>query len=186
MLRVSLLTTLLSFALLVSVGCSGAPKATDTGGIKPKKPTRPKPVMPPAATTSETALPPAPPKRPDVPKTGAPVAKPSPPPRPSRRMRRAAEPKAAPPPTGVVATGGPALSFSFSPKKAKAGAKVTLTLSAPVGGVEVFFDGDELTATSKQGGKVLVVTVPKDASSGYLELRVNGQTFKAAKQLEVQ
>jgi hypothetical protein len=96
-----------------------------------------------------------------------------------------AKPQAAPPPTGV-SVGGPALSFSFSPRKAKAGAKVTLTLSAPVGGVEVYFAGDELTATSKQGGKVLVVTLPKDASSGYLELRVNGQAFKAAEQLEVQ
>ena len=92
---------------------------------------------------------------------------------------------AAPPPTGSYTSATPSLSFTFAPQQASPGGTVTLTLSVATSGVEVFFGSQELEAKVLDDGAKLRVTLPKDATSGYLQLRVNGQVFKAKRALEV-
>lgn len=75
-----------------------------------------------------------------------------------------------------------AVTFTFKPQRARAGQAVTLTLSAPVS-ADVYFGGKKLDANAQDDGRVLRVTLPKGAATGYFELRANGRTFKADTEL---
>lgn len=92
---------------------------------------------------------------------------------------------AAPPPTAGLGAGLPAVTFTFSPKRARAGQTVTLTLSAPLA-ADVYFGGKKLAAREGDDGRVLRVTLPKSATTNYFELRVSGRTFKATTELVIE
>jgi hypothetical protein len=79
----------------------------------------------------------------------------------------------------------PEVEFSFAPTTARRGTEVSITLSEPREGVVVLFDGRPLPKKVLQGGRLLVVTVPGDAQSGYLELEHNGRRYRARHPLRV-
>ncbi|MGD8813552.1 MAG: hypothetical protein PVI78_03665 [Anaerolineales bacterium] len=78
----------------------------------------------------------------------------------------------------------PALSFTFSPTSGPAGSDVELYLSSPVP-VDVYYEGRVLPKVVLAGGSTLRVTIPGSASSGYFELRWDGQSVRATVQFTV-
>ncbi len=78
----------------------------------------------------------------------------------------------------------PSLTFTFSPTSGPAGSDVELSLSAPIA-VTVYYEGRVLPKVVTDGGRTLRVTIPGDASSGYFELRWNGQSVRASQQFTV-
>lgn len=94
-------------------------------------------------------------------------------------------PTAAPPPTAGLGVGPAAVTFTFTPERARPGQSITLTLSAPLS-ADVYFGGKMLAARAADDGRVLRVVLPKNARTGYLELRVNGRSFKADTELVIE
>jgi hypothetical protein len=78
----------------------------------------------------------------------------------------------------------PPLSFTFNPTSGPAGSDVELYLSNPVP-VTVYYEGRVLPKAVLAGGSTLRVTIPGDASSGYFELRWDGQSVRATQQFIV-
>ncbi len=79
----------------------------------------------------------------------------------------------------------PAIEFDFSPKVQRRGREVTLTLNPPTLAITVFFNGRPLPKRTLNNGARVVITIPGDARSGYLELEFKGERYKAAKKLRV-
>lgn len=79
----------------------------------------------------------------------------------------------------------PAIEFDFSPKAQRRGREVTLTLNPPTLAVTVFFNGRPLPKRTLDNGARVVITIPGDARSGYLEVEFKGERYRAAKQLRV-
>jgi hypothetical protein len=101
------------------------------------------------------------------------TATPEPPPPPAW----APTPQPPPPPP-------PPLSFTFSPGSGPAGSDVELYLSAAEQ-VEVYYEGRVLPKRVSADGRTLTVTIPGNASSGYFELRWDGQSVRASQQFVV-
>jgi PKD repeat protein len=76
------------------------------------------------------------------------------------------------------------LSFTFSPTSGPVATDVELSLSAAVQ-VTVYYDGQVLPKVVTDGGKTLRVTIPANASSGYFELRWDGQSVTASEQFTI-
>jgi hypothetical protein len=85
----------------------------------------------------------------------------------------------------VNVTSPPPLTFTFSPTSGPPGSDVELSLSRPVEGVTVYFAGRVLPKRVSDGGSRLRVTIPGDATSGYFELKWDGQSATASQQFEV-
>jgi hypothetical protein len=81
-------------------------------------------------------------------------------------------------------TPAPTLSFTFSPTSGPVGSDVTLYLSTAIP-VTVYYEGRVLSKRVLAGGTALLVTIPGDASSGYFELRWDGQSVRATQQFVV-
>jgi hypothetical protein len=79
----------------------------------------------------------------------------------------------------------PALEYTFHPKVGRRGSEVTLILTPPRPRVTVFYNGRPLPKKVFEGGKRLVVTIPGDARSGYFELQLGGERFRAKQRLIV-
>ncbi|MCK5799472.1 MAG: IPT/TIG domain-containing protein [Deltaproteobacteria bacterium] len=79
----------------------------------------------------------------------------------------------------------PLLAFTVAPRNARRGSEVTLTLTPPSQGVSVYLDGRPLPHKVLAGGKQIVVTIPADAKSSYLEVEYKGRRYKAKKKLRV-
>ena len=79
----------------------------------------------------------------------------------------------------------PAVEFDFIPKTQRRGREVTLTLRPPTQAVTVFFNGRPLPKRTLDGGARIIITIPGDGRSGYLELEYKGDRYKAKQQLKV-
>jgi hypothetical protein len=78
----------------------------------------------------------------------------------------------------------PSLTFTFNPTSGPPGSDVELYLSAPVP-VTVYYNGQVLPKVVLAGGSTLRVTIPGNATSGYFELRYDGQSAHATQQFTV-
>jgi len=79
------------------------------------------------------------------------------------------------------------LEFAFSPRSAAPGEEVEIGLGfSPPGGVAVFYDGKALTTRPSSDGKVLAVTLPMDATSGYFEIEWQGRRYRAGEMMEIE
>jgi hypothetical protein len=91
----------------------------------------------------------------------------------------------------VIATATPhateasPFAFTFSPNPAKRGAEVEIRPSIALETATVYFNGRPLPKKVLSNGRVLVVTVPGDAESGYFELEWQGIRVRAADRLNV-
>lgn len=85
---------------------------------------------------------------------------------------------------GNETNGNGLTSFTFYPNPASLGEEVTLYLNEAVA-VLVTYNGQPLPKKVFSGGKVLVVTVPGNAVSGYLELSWDGKSLRAEEPLTV-
>jgi hypothetical protein len=79
----------------------------------------------------------------------------------------------------------PAIEFEVSPAAGRRGAEVTITVKPAREEVTVFFDGRPLPKRVMQGGRIVVVTIPSDARSGYFELELDGKRYRAKKIFKV-
>lgn len=114
---------------------------------------------------------------PAPPPTDTPTEPPPPPPPPTHTPTE-------PPPTDTPTEPPPPLSFTFSPTSGPVGSDVELYLSAAEQ-VEIYYEGRVLPKRVLAGGTTLRVTIPGDASSGYFELRWDGQSVRATQQFVV-
>ena len=88
---------------------------------------------------------------------------------------------------GSEATPAPApagFSFRLSTTRARRGEDVSIFLPAPYS-VEVFFNGRPLPMRATDEGKTLIVTIPGDAVSGYVEVAFQGQRYRSEVALTV-
>jgi hypothetical protein len=83
-----------------------------------------------------------------------------------------------------VTTAPTTLTFTFSPTSGPVASEVELYLSAPIP-VEVYYEGRVLPKVVTDGGMTLRVTIPADATSGYFELRWDGQSVRASEQFTI-
>ena len=79
----------------------------------------------------------------------------------------------------------PAIEFDFAPRAQRRGREVTLTLRPPTVEVTVFFNGQPLPKRTQEGGARVIITIPGDARSGYLELEYKGDRYRAKDKLRV-
>jgi hypothetical protein len=78
----------------------------------------------------------------------------------------------------------PAFTFTVSPNAAKRGSEVLLHLSE-ARPVKVYYNGRILPKTTLGTSKVLRVTIPANAKSGFFELEWNGQSVRASQEFIV-
>ncbi|MHC4622163.1 MAG: hypothetical protein ACYTEQ_30880 [Planctomycetota bacterium] len=74
--------------------------------------------------------------------------------------------------------------FTVSPNAARRGGEVLLHLSEAKS-VVVYYNGRTLPKKVSRNGKVLTVTIPGDAKSGFFELTWNGHSVRAPQEFIV-
>lgn len=66
------------------------------------------------------------------------------------------------------------ITFTIEPNPAKRGDEVQLNLSSAIEGATIYFNDKPLPKKTLANGKTFVITVPGDATSGYIEIVWSG------------